>query len=250
MDEKEYDVIKVPVWVAPSEDGAKILTMPNIPAPLHMLNPRTVMGKSAWDHMRKKCYFDAGYKCQACGKELGRGECDAHELYTINYVTGESKFERCVCLCHTCHRLGIHSGRALTMFKKCNPLMTKRMILEGAENLFRLLHEYNVTHPDSEPLRAYGTFVDYAKWPPIENEMAELIEKYDVKFYEENKAITADWGKWSLLYGSKRYRTPFRDQAEWAEAMSKNDRRNHNVAIREMSEAEKEIEKILGLDVT
>lgn len=247
MEEQEYDVIRVPVWVAPKEDGAKILTMPNIPAPLHQLAPRTVMGDAAWNHMRKKCYFDAGYKCQACGKALGKGECDAHELYTINYVTGESKFERCVCLCHTCHRLGIHSGRALTMFKKGNPLMRKSMILSGAENLFKMLHEYNVAHPNEAPLRAYATFVDYAKWPPISNEMNELIRKYDVKFYEEDKRRVAEWGKWSLLYGKTRYRTPYKDQEEWAAAMEKNDRRNHNLAIKPKSDIDLEIEQILGL---
>jgi len=247
VDKDEFDVIKTPVWAAPREDGAKILTMPNIPAPLHQLAPRTVMGATAWNHMRKKCYFDAGYKCQACGKELGRGECDAHELYTINYITGESRFERCVCLCHTCHRLGIHSGRALTMFKKGNPLMTKRMILEGAENLFKLLHEWNKAHPNSIPLRAYGTFVDYAKWPPIENEMKALIKKYDVKFYEEDKSRVAEWSKWSLLYGKTRYRTPYKNQEEWALAMDRNDRHNHNVAIKQKTEADLEIERILGL---
>lgn len=247
MDREDFDIIKVPVWVAPEEDGAKILTMPNIPTPLHQLAPRTVMGRTAWDHMRKKCYFDAGYKCQACGKELGRGECDAHELYRINYVTGESKFERCVCLCHTCHRLGIHSGRALTMFKKGNPLMTKRMILEGAENLFKLLHEYNVAHPNAEPLRAYHTFVDYALWPPIHNEMMELIKKYDVKFYCEDHKRVAEWGKWNLVYGNKRYKTPYANKEEWEKAMERNDRHNHNKAIRQKSKADLEIERILGL---
>lgn len=243
---EQFDCITVPCWTAPEEDGAPILEMPNVPAPLHQLAPRTVMGKTAWDYARKKCYFDADYKCQACGKSLGRGECDAHELYTINYATGESKLSRLVCLCHTCHRLGIHSGRALTMFKKGNPLMSKRMILEGAENLFKLMYEYNQKH-QKNPLRAYATFIDYAKWPPIQNEMLELIEKYDVKFYKENSAIMAKWEKWSLLFGNKRYRTPYANRQEWEEAMARNDKYNQNLALKEKSDIDLEVEKILGL---
>ena len=242
----EDECISVPCWKAPDEDGAPILEMPNIPAPLHQLAPRTVMGKGLWDRARKRCYFEAGYKCQACGKELGRGECDAHELYDINYITGESKLSRLVCLCHPCHRQGIHSGRALTMFKKGNPLMSKKMVLEGAENLFRLMHEYNLKHKKN-PLRAYYTFIDYAKWPPIQDEMIALIKKYDIKFYREDTRRMAEWCKWSLLFGGKRYMTPYASKQEWEEAMAKNDKFNQNQALKEKSEIDLQIEQILGL---
>ncbi len=246
-EELEFDCISVPVWVDSREDGAKILTGPNVPTPLHGMNPRTVMGVTAWDHMRKRCYYEAGYKCQACGKVLGKGQCHAHELYTINYITGESKFSRVVCLCEMCHVRGYHSGRMLTMFKKGNPLMPKAKVLEGVENLFRLLHEYNEAHPDEPDLRAYATFIDYAKWPPIREEMLKLIEKYNIKFYKEDSERMAHWNKWRLSFGTMTYGTPYKDRAEWEEAMRKNDAKNHNAAVREKSEVDLEIEKILDL---
>ena len=199
--------------------------------------------------MRKKCYYDAGYKCEACGKTLGPGECQAHELYTYNYVAGQAKFERCVCLCKQCHVQGIHSGRALTMYKKGNPLMTRQMLLDGAENLFRVLHEYNVAHPDEEPLRAYATFVDYARWPELHDDMMALIKKYDVKFYQANPAFLAKWGDWKLTIGNKSYPTPYKDKLAWEIAMAANDKQNHNVAIKEKPKTETDlaVEEILGL---
>ena len=246
----DFDLKTVPCWVAPKEDGPKILTMPNIPQPLHGLAPRTILGKATWDHMRKACYYEANYTCQACGKQLGRGESHAHELYTYNYVTGQAKFERCVCLCELCHVRGIHSGRALTMFKKGNPLMPKQRILEGAENLFKLLHEYNVAHPDEPPLRAYATFIDYAKWPPLQKEMLELIKKYDVKFYQEDIKHMAKWSKWALRMGTGLFPTPYADQGAWAEAMEAKDKENHNMALKSRTDAEIAIDEILGIDGT
>lgn len=245
----EEECITVPCWTAPEQDGAPILSMPNIPAPLHQLAPRTVMGASLWDRARKRCYFEANYKCQACGKDLGKGECDAHELYSINYITGESRLSRLVCLCHKCHRQGIHSGRALTMFKKNNPLMSKRMMLEGVENLFKLLHEYNLKNPKN-PLRAYYTFIDYAKWPPIQDEMIALIKKYDIKFYSEDRERLPKWDKWCLLFGGKRYRTPYANKQEWEKAMNVNNTRNQSVAVPAKSDIDLEVEKILGISLT
>jgi len=128
--------------------------------------------------------------------------------------------------------------------------MPKSKLLEGAENLFRVLHDYNVAHPNEEPLRAYATFVDYAKWPDLHDEMMELIEKYDIKFYSENPAFLAKWSDWKLTVGNKTYPTPYKDKAAWEIAMAENDKTNQNAAIpvKPKTELDLEIEKILGID--
>ena len=50
--DKEFDVKTVLAWTAPKEDGAPIITMPNVPTPLHMQCPRTILGQSTWEHLR------------------------------------------------------------------------------------------------------------------------------------------------------------------------------------------------------
>lgn len=247
-DRKKYDIKTVFAWQDNGAGGARLLTMPNVPHPLHTLNPRNILGRTTWDHMRKKCYYSAGYKCEACGRTVdGDEKLHAHELYSINYYAGESRFMRTVCLCPTCHVLGIHSGRALTLAKKGSPLMPKERLLKGAENLFRLLHEYNVEHPKEPPLRAYITFIDYAKWPPIAKEMEELIEKYDVKFYMEDPECTARWEKWHLIVGNKTYQTPFKDQADWSAKMAAmNAEQNAVVERNDVGGIFDEVDKILG----
>lgn len=213
----DYDLKDVLAWVSPKENGAPIITMPNVPAPLFMLNPRTIMGQSTWDHVRKRCYYLAGYKCEICGRELGNGTGivpNAHELYSYNFYAGEAKFERCVCVCPLCHQLGIHSGRALSMYKRGNPMMPRQKLLEGAENAFRLVYEWNKAHPDETPLRLYKTFIEYARWPDLAEDMKALLEKYPVGFYQESPQNTAEWGKWHLVVGGKSYKTPYKNQED------------------------------------
>lgn len=68
----KYDIKEITQWEAPAEDGPAILTMPNIPLPLHSSAPRTIDPRR-WERMRKQCYAKANYTCQASGKEMGQG---------------------------------------------------------------------------------------------------------------------------------------------------------------------------------
>lgn len=221
------DIEYIDHWDAPSEDDdpVKILTMPNVPKPLHGLAPRTIMGNTAWNYMRKKCYAAHDYKCEVCGadpKEFNQ-YCHAHELYEYDYPTGEAKFVRCVCLCPRCHIYpGVHTGRALTLYKKHDIFMSKKTILEGLEQTFRLIHEYNVKHPDEKPLRLFTATLEFMTQDELCAEVLELIHKYDIKFYDIKASDTADWDDWHLLIGNKEHKTPYADYDEWQEAMEKN----------------------------
>lgn len=230
----EFDIKTVLAWTAPKEDGAPIIAMPNVPAPLHGQAPRTLLGKSTWDHMRKFCYYNANYKSQISGEDLdgttNDKKCNAHELYSYDYVHGKAYFERAVCISPVEHNF-IHSGRMLTMYKKGNPLMPKKYLLKVVENGFRIIHDWNKAHPKKRPLRVYATIADYALVPSLREEMLELIDKYDIKFYKEDDKMTAGWGEWSLHIGNKDYESPYATQKEWEEAMSNNDKTNHNVAL-------------------
>jgi len=212
-------------WKAPEEikgPDARILTMPNIPQPLHGkgFQPRTIVSPSKWTIMRKKCYMRAGYKCQACGKDVSKkGTAHAHELFSIDYATGTSKFERLVCLCEECHVRFIHSGRMFTMLKKNSPLMTRDRVLEGIEHGFKIIKEYNDAH--DEPIYPFAAFITGLEDDRIADDVAKLIEKYDMKFYGHisEKMGAARWQDWKMIFNGKEYRTIYADQDAWEQAM-------------------------------
>lgn len=227
MDRPKFDIVPVTEWKAPEKvEGLDphIITMPNVPKPIQGpgCQPRTIL-KGTWDHMRRKCYFDAGYKCEACGAEVGKDiekrNLHSHELFDYDFVNGVATFKRCVALCEKDHVRGVHSGRMYTMYKKGNPFMTKNMVLEGAEHAFSLIHKWNTEHPDEEPLRLYATWIEFAKDKVIGEEICALIDKYDVKFYGIDGKKQAQWGDWKVIIGNKEYSTPYKDEQAWAAKM-------------------------------
>ena len=216
-----FDIKKVTKWQCPDGAGVPLITMPNVPRPLHGqgMQPRTIFGKTTWDFMRKSAYYNAGYKCEICGREPKKGDLHAHELFSYDYDKQTGKFERVVAICRTCHD-GIHSGRLITMFKNKNPLYPKSYVLRVVENCFSLVHKYNLKHKD-EPLRVYATYLEYLDVPELRDEMLSLIKKYDIKFYEEDVPRRKLWKGWKVIVGSNTYESPYKSQGEWQEAMDK-----------------------------
>lgn len=92
----------------------EILCHPNIPKPLHGINPRTIYGQEWWDAQRKKAYASTGFHCAACGvygkDALFHPWLEAHEFYLFDYAKGRVVFDHLVPLCHACHNY-IHDGR-------------------------------------------------------------------------------------------------------------------------------------------
>lgn len=219
------EVKKVERWIAPIENGAPLLCMPNVPKPMHHLAPRTIEGQAKWNLMRTKCYMDADYTCQACGKYLGAGKCQAHELYSINWTQQISRFERCVCLCRDCHNF-IHSGRTITMYKKGEKGYTKEYLQKIAKHAFRLIKDYNDWRKDAlrsdEFYSIYGTLIEWLKDPELGKWIEPMVNKYGIKFYGPFKAYEDidHWGKWRLEYNGKSYEPKYKTVREWKEAMN------------------------------
>lgn len=218
MEKKDYDVELVEEWKCPAETGVPLITMPNIPRALHGLPPRKIMGQAAWDKVRKKCYYDAHYKCEICGADFAeiRPRYAAHELYSYDYKEGTGTFERCIAICAVCHD-AIHSGRLITMFKNGNPLYPRDYVLKVVEKCFSLVSAYNKENDTN--LKVYCTFLEYLKYPELFFEMVTLIAKYHIEFYGENHKTVAKWDKWRLVWNGKEYPTPYKTPEEWAEAM-------------------------------
>ncbi len=222
------DIELVKFWNAPAKNGAKLLTMPNIPTPLQGpgCQPRTIFGASAWNKIRKKCYADADYHCEACGKDCHDSTLHAHEVYNINYKEHTVTFIRVVALCPLCHLGGIHTGRNLTLYKRGVPYVTKQSMLDGAENAFTIISAYNKTH--KRRLKAFSTFVDYSRQPELHDEMERLIKKYDMEFYRINEKSWCgkNWNKWKLIIDGVEYPTPYETREDWEKAMEKNNDNN------------------------
>lgn len=226
MTKEDFDVLLVDSWECPTESGAPILTMPNVPHALHGrgLQPRTIYGATVWNFMRKNCYANADYKSEVSGEEPPKGQLHSHELFVYDYLKQEGVFQRCVALTKDEHNF-IHSGRMITMYKSGNIYFPKSYVLKVVENGFRLISEYNKAHPDQEPLRVFDTFLEYLD-TDLRDDMVRLIEAYDIKFYGVHIPKNKRWKGWHVIVGNKRYDSPYKSQKDWAKAMeeaSKND---------------------------
>lgn len=225
MDKKDLDILKVTKWECPDEVGVPLITMPNIPKPLHGkgCQPRTIMGSTKWDKTRKLCYFKANYKCEICGCDPAKGDLHSHELFSVDYLEGYTEFKRYIALCRTCHD-AIHSGRLITLYKEGNLMYPKSYVLKVVEHAFSLVHKYNKENPEAN-LRLFDTFVEYLKVPELKSEMLRLIQKYNIKFYKSPKRC-AKWPLWRMIWNGKEYKTPYATPEDWLKAMetaSKND---------------------------
>jgi hypothetical protein len=154
-----------------------ILTHPNIPKPLHGVNPRTIMGEEMWKEYSALLRKNVMY-CQACGtSKFISGAFDCHEIYKINYTAGTSTFIRCVVICKDCHNF-IHSGR-----------------------LKSLLDE--------------GKITEFEYWRIIKRGNA-ILKKHNIrKAMPSNNC--AEWKDWKLIYQGKEYKPIYKNMKEWRE---------------------------------
>lgn len=175
----------------------ELLLHDNIPAPLHGVAPREVLGKAWWDRERQETYKRASYRCQACGVHKLRAKyhqwLEAHECYDVDWAKGRMKYVECVALCHFCHNY-IHSGR-----------------------LQALLEKGEIHHHKFAAIRQHGDGVLAA---------AGLAkESYDVRDARIKKMVmngqVAEWGKWRLVIGRKTYKPLYPTKEAWEAAMAK-----------------------------
>jgi len=155
-----------------------LLLHPNLPKPLHGVNPRSILGGEWWDKERKKAYATNDHHCWACG--VHRYDADyhqwleAHEAYDINWNTGVVKLLEIVALCHSCHNY-IHSGRLAMLLGQGQITIEKyNHIIERGNDIVRDLP------PKAEP-----------------------------------EGIMAHWKEWHLEIDGKCYYSKFESHNQW-----------------------------------
>ena len=184
----------------------EILTHPNIPKPLHGLNPRTIKGKEWWDIERSVAYARDNYHCTACFTPASKAKyfqyLEAHELYKYDLYNYTLTFVEAVALCHSCHNF-IHSGRMWALYEKDQ--ITKAKITDILKHGFIVLKRHNL-----KPF--IGTQVINLKLKGKSNE--EIIKKLKLKDSDLVDDIDT-WNKWRLIIDEVEYEGNFKNFNEW-----------------------------------
>lgn len=177
----------------------EILMHPNIPKPLHEVNPRNIMGQDKWDVARKEAYASTNYHCIACGvhKSDAKGHqwLEAHEFYNIDYEAGMVEIDRIIPLCHYCHNF-IHSGRLSMILGKEK---SEEEVIEILEHGFRILSEAE--------LRCFYFTLHLA------HELG--AETYDVVQADTPDGETPAWEDWRLVWEGVEYPPKYKTYEEW-----------------------------------
>jgi hypothetical protein len=187
----------------------EILSHPNIPKPLHGINPRTIMGQKWWDKTRKEVYASTDYHCIACGvhKDDAKGKkwLEAHEYWDVDYKKGTATVSKIVPLCHYCHNF-IHTGRLSMIIDKEK---SKQEAIDILEHGFAILRDNKL------------------KCFPVTLELAKEIgaKRFGVKAYSHPET-KVDWGGWKLIFNGKEYYSQFKDYDEWEAHYSKLNKEN------------------------
>ena len=176
----------------------EILTHPNIPKPLHGLNPRSILGKEWWDNVRFSAQKKSDYKCVVCGirkKDATPAWLEGHEHYEFNYDTGIIEVVEIVSLCHKCHNF-IHSGR---LYKEIGGKKTKQEVKDILKHGFNILK--------NNGLKCFGNTLEIAK---IINVDTMWLDETHLRFNNNLK-----WGDFKLLLNNTLYDSKFGSYKEW-----------------------------------
>lgn len=117
-----------------------------IPRTAWFNNLRSYLTKSQWDVVRKKCYAQAGYRCEICGGKGTKHPVECHEKW--KFEDGKIELVGLIALCpscHECHHIGLAGIRgrgeiALRHFMKVNEV-SRAVAEEYVREAFALYHE-------------------------------------------------------------------------------------------------------------
>lgn len=186
-----------------------ILAHPNIPKPLHGVNPRTIMGQKWWDFTRRTSYAKNNFCCWACGTHKTQSSyrqwLEGHEFYKVDYESGRMEFIEVVALCHMCHSF-IHSGRLLALLRKGEVSSYKAEdVIERGMDLLEAIGLPPTT----------GALLVKAHLEGKDERSAlheAIIRGVDLSANRETKV---QWEDWRLVFNGEEHPPVFATRAEW-----------------------------------
>jgi len=185
----------------------ELLAAPNIPRPLHTVNPRTICGRRWWDETRQRAYAKHDYRCYACGVPKQNAfyykHLEAHEDYDIDWETGKVELREIVALCHSCHNF-IHNGRLWMIYREGQ--ISRERIVHIMESGFGICERNNV-----KPY--FGAYLTKYLLNGCNEE--EALRRAKLKGWYPTEE--APWSKWHLVIEGHEYYSPFKNLQEWEE---------------------------------
>jgi hypothetical protein len=181
----------------PNFTNPAILLHPNIPKPMHGVNPRTIMGQEWWDEQRQRAYEENNFCCWACGVHKSQAVyhkwLEAHECYEIDYIAGRMYMRIIVALCHSCHNF-IHSGRMDMMVRQGQMPESKMNSI--------------IAHGNRIKRAAKLSFTDYPLW--LSKTLASMRKSDVINQF-------AAWADWRMVINDVEYSPVHKSFEEWRE---------------------------------
>lgn len=142
----------------------EILTQSILPIALHGINPRTAMGTTAWNKMKKEKQALADHHCMACGEYVAHvagNYLECHEVYDFDIANHTATIKDYVCLCKDCHNY-IHQGRLRMLLQEGTiTLKEYERIINRGNKLLERSNLKKIDLPSNE--------LEYSNWKMIYN---------------------------------------------------------------------------------
>jgi hypothetical protein len=160
----------------------ELLLHPQLPPPLHGLNPRTILGAAWWDWQRERAYAENNQCCWTCGVNRAHAPVhrwlEGHESYKLDWSNGIAELVEVVALCYMCHAF-IHRGRASQQVASGE--MTEQLFQEISRHGRRVLRHT----ADPAALKAIEDRINDPDWFP--------------------QGSIAPWPRWRLIVDGREY---------------------------------------------
>ncbi len=106
-----------------------------IPSTAWFNNLRNIAGQAKWDKIRKKCYKEAGYRCEICGGKGRKWPVECHERW--EFVDNKINLLGFIALCPPCHEvkhIGFASTRGRLEVARSHFMKVNNISLEDANH--------------------------------------------------------------------------------------------------------------------